>query len=192
VAAKGRCGFSMHMGHRNVLGPRPRGALPCSRAATGFCAHVVVHPSDQEHTRSPCNARSSVFIRMKLRIGWRTWHVGTSSMFATLLPGSIDPGLFHLRDATAVSGIPWIVRTVIKGHTRALYPGNTLFSRRRAKDILMNCKPPHENTYSHLQRIDTFCSNPTGTSGGVEVEGGRIPTADWMLNLQILTTGGFR
>lgn len=27
---------------------------------------------------------------------------------------------------------------------------------------------------------------------GVEVEGGRIPTADWCLNLQILTSGGFR
>jgi len=27
---------------------------------------------------------------------------------------------------------------------------------------------------------------------GVEVEGGRAPTADWMLNLQILTSGGFR
>jgi hypothetical protein len=27
---------------------------------------------------------------------------------------------------------------------------------------------------------------------GVEVEGGRGPTADWMLNLQILTSGGFR
>ena len=27
---------------------------------------------------------------------------------------------------------------------------------------------------------------------GVEVEGGRVPTADWMLNLQILTSGGFR
>jgi hypothetical protein len=26
----------------------------------------------------------------------------------------------------------------------------------------------------------------------VEVEGGRVPTADWMLNLQILTSGGFR
>jgi hypothetical protein len=26
---------------------------------------------------------------------------------------------------------------------------------------------------------------------GVEVEGGRVPTADWMLNLQILTSGGF-
>jgi len=24
------------------------------------------------------------------------------------------------------------------------------------------------------------------------VEGGRLPTADWMLNLQILTSGGFR
>ena len=26
---------------------------------------------------------------------------------------------------------------------------------------------------------------------GVEVEGGRIPTSDWMLNLQILTSGGY-
>jgi hypothetical protein len=28
--------------------------------------------------------------------------------------------------------------------------------------------------------------------GGVEVEGGRVPTVDWFLNLQILTSGGFR
>jgi hypothetical protein len=27
---------------------------------------------------------------------------------------------------------------------------------------------------------------------GVEVEGGQVPTSDWMLNLQILTSGGFR
>jgi len=27
---------------------------------------------------------------------------------------------------------------------------------------------------------------------GVEVEGGRVPTADWFLNLQLLTSGGFR
>jgi hypothetical protein len=27
---------------------------------------------------------------------------------------------------------------------------------------------------------------------GVEVEGGRLPTADWLLNLQILISGGFR
>src|SRR5262245_16112232 len=27
---------------------------------------------------------------------------------------------------------------------------------------------------------------------GVEVEGGRLPTADWMLNLQILTAGGYQ
>jgi hypothetical protein len=27
---------------------------------------------------------------------------------------------------------------------------------------------------------------------GVEVEGGRVPTADWFLNLRILTSGGFR
>jgi hypothetical protein len=34
------------------------------------CVHLVVaHLSGQEHTRPPCNARSSVFIRMKRRIG---------------------------------------------------------------------------------------------------------------------------
>jgi hypothetical protein len=27
---------------------------------------------------------------------------------------------------------------------------------------------------------------------GVEVEGGRLPTRDWFLNLQILTSGGFQ
>ena len=27
---------------------------------------------------------------------------------------------------------------------------------------------------------------------GVEVEGGRVPTSDWMLNLQSLTSGGYR
>ena len=27
---------------------------------------------------------------------------------------------------------------------------------------------------------------------GVEVEGGRVPASDWMLNLQILTSGGYR
>jgi hypothetical protein len=27
---------------------------------------------------------------------------------------------------------------------------------------------------------------------GMEVAGGRVPTANWMLNLQILTSGGFR
>jgi hypothetical protein len=27
---------------------------------------------------------------------------------------------------------------------------------------------------------------------GVQVEGGRVPTSDWMLNLQIVTSGGYR
>jgi hypothetical protein len=27
---------------------------------------------------------------------------------------------------------------------------------------------------------------------GVEVEGGKVPTQDWFLNVQILTSGGFR
>jgi hypothetical protein len=31
-----------------------------------------------------------------------------------------------------------------------------------------------------------------GGQCGVEVEGGTVPTRDWFLNLQILTSGGFR
>ena len=31
-----------------------------------------------------------------------------------------------------------------------------------------------------------------GGQCGVEVEGGTLPTRDWFLNLQILTSGGFR
>ena len=27
---------------------------------------------------------------------------------------------------------------------------------------------------------------------GVEIEGGRVPTSDWMLNLHILTSGGYQ
>jgi hypothetical protein len=123
VEAKGRCGLSMREGHHNALGPRPCGVLPCSRAEAGWCAQVVAHLSSQEHTRLPCNVRSSVFIRMKLRIGWRTWNVDTSSMSATPLPGSIAPGSSPLRDAVAGSGIPWIARTVIGVHTTALHPG---------------------------------------------------------------------
>jgi hypothetical protein len=65
---------------------------------------------------------------MKLRIGWRTWNVGTGSMYAILHPGSIDPGSFQWRGAAAASGMSWIVSTVIKVHTRAPCPGKTLFS----------------------------------------------------------------
>jgi len=31
-----------------------------------------------------------------------------------------------------------------------------------------------------------------GSHCGVEVEGGTLPTRDWFLNLQILTSGGFQ
>jgi hypothetical protein len=34
-------------------------------------------------------------------------------------------------------------------------------------------------------------ATPAGQCG-VEVEGGKVPTRDWLLNLQILTSGGFR
>jgi hypothetical protein len=116
------------------------GAYACH--ASELCAQVLVPLSAQEYTSLPCNARSLVFIRMKLRTGWRTWNVGTGNMSATLHPGSTDLGSFQRRDVAAASGIPWIVSTVIKMHTRAPHPGNTLCSHRRAIDIVLHCKPP--------------------------------------------------
>jgi hypothetical protein len=65
VEAKGRSGFRRIVDHHNALGPRSSGALPCSRPAAGLWTSAVVHLSGQEHTRALCNARLSVFIRMK-------------------------------------------------------------------------------------------------------------------------------
>lgn len=42
-------------------------------------------------------------------------------------------------------------------------------------------------TLSHIS-----CRAQHAGQCGVEVEGGHVPTPDWMLNLQILTLGGFR
>jgi hypothetical protein len=46
---------------------------------------------------------------------------------------------------------------------------------------------------AHLYNLVPYqCRAQHAGRCGVEVEGGRVPTADWMLNLQILTSGGFR
>jgi hypothetical protein len=46
---------------------------------------------------------------------------------------------------------------------------------------------------AHLYNLISYqCRAIHAGQCGVEVEGGRIPTSDWMLNLQILTSGGFR
>ncbi len=46
---------------------------------------------------------------------------------------------------------------------------------------------------AHLYNLIPYqrCAQHAGQCG-VEVEGGRVPTADWFLNLQILTSGGIR
>jgi hypothetical protein len=50
--------------------------------------------------------------------------------------------------------------------------------------------------YSASKAVDETdqlsASSPACRAMWVEVEGGRLPTHDWMLNLQILTSGGFR
>jgi hypothetical protein len=46
---------------------------------------------------------------------------------------------------------------------------------------------------AHLYNLVPYqCRAQHAGQCGVEVAGGRVPTADWMLNLQILTSGGFR
>ena len=45
----------------------------------------------------------------------------------------------------------------------------------------------------HLDNLGPYQRQATHAGQyGVEVEGGRVPTSDWMLNLHILTSGGFR
>ena len=45
---------------------------------------------------------------------------------------------------------------------------------------------------AHLYNLIPYqCRARHAGQCGVEVEGGRLPTADWMLNLQSLTSGAF-
>jgi hypothetical protein len=46
---------------------------------------------------------------------------------------------------------------------------------------------------AHLYNLVPYqCRAKHAGHCGVEVEGGKVPTRDWLLNLQILTSGGFR
>jgi hypothetical protein len=46
---------------------------------------------------------------------------------------------------------------------------------------------------AHLYNLVPYqCRAQHAGQCGVEVEGGKVPTRDWLLNLQILTSGGFR
>jgi hypothetical protein len=46
---------------------------------------------------------------------------------------------------------------------------------------------------AHLDNLVPYqCRAKHAGQCGVEVEGGKVPTRDWLLNLQILTSGGFR
>ena len=46
---------------------------------------------------------------------------------------------------------------------------------------------------AHLYNLIPYqCRALNAGQCGVEVEGGRVPTSDWMLNLQILTSGGYQ
>ena len=46
---------------------------------------------------------------------------------------------------------------------------------------------------AHLDNLIPYqCRALHAGKCGVEVEGGRVPTSAWILNLQILTSGGYR
>ena len=46
---------------------------------------------------------------------------------------------------------------------------------------------------AHLYNLVPYqCRAQHAGRYGVEVEGGKVPTRDWLLNLQILPSGGFR
>jgi len=46
---------------------------------------------------------------------------------------------------------------------------------------------------AHLHNLIPYqCRALNAGKCGVEVEGGRVPTSDWILNLQLLTSGGYR
>jgi hypothetical protein len=46
---------------------------------------------------------------------------------------------------------------------------------------------------AHLYNLVPYqCRAMRAGRCGVEVEGGKVPTRDWLLNLQILTSGGIR
>ena len=46
---------------------------------------------------------------------------------------------------------------------------------------------------AHLYNLVPYqCRAQHAGQCGVEVEGGTVPTRDWLLNLHILTSGGFR
>ena len=58
---------------------------------------------------------------------------------------------------------------------------------------------PHENQrefltkLAHLYNLIPYQRRAQHAGQcSVEVEGGKVPTQDWFLNLQILTSGGFR
>ena len=50
----------------------------------------------------------------------------------------------------------------------------------------------HERRYSRYNLVLYQRRAQHAGQCGVEVEGGTVPTRDWFLNLQILTSGGFR
>jgi hypothetical protein len=63
---------------------------------------------------------------------------------------------------------------------------------------MKDCHHAHGNQQAFLRGLAHLYNlvpyqrraQPAGQSGG-EVEGGTVPTRDWLLTLQILTSGGF-
>src|SRR6266568_5583211 len=64
---------------------------------------------------------------------------------------------------------------------------------RNERGIFIRSGEVHDPGLAHLYNVVPYQRRAQHAGQcGVEVEGGTVPTRDWFLNLQILTSGGFR
>jgi hypothetical protein len=87
------------------------------------------------------------------------------------------------------------LRSLVRGNTHAGF-----WSRGGQSDLSIDCNHHPDGSQqafltglAHLYNLIPYQRRAKHAGQcGVEVEGGTVPTRDWLLNLQILTSGGFR
>jgi hypothetical protein len=87
------------------------------------------------------------------------------------------------------------LRSLVRGNTHAGF-----WSRGGQSDLSIDCNHHPGGSQgafltglAHLYNLIPYQRRALHAGKcGVGVEGGRMPTSDWMLNLQILTSGGYQ